>query len=904
MKKTFRTILAGALALLTVSCYDDSALRNDLEDVENALSGLKAEFEAFKTKLNGEVSALQTSYNTLNASFTEYKGLNDQQVLTLNTTLDALKAQVGVDDNSGIRKSVTDVLAALNAYKTEADGKITTAQAALEALEGADSSLKTQLANLSAQLGTKADAQTLAALVETVESITVRSIAEDDKGNIVITLANNQTLTVAKDGNGVVKVVDGEWVVSGPEGDVALGLPITQENLVFGLDYNTNELRYSVDGLSEWNANKEWIGTGIFVSGNTMGAGIISDVWVQEDKGIASVMIDGEFYDFMLMADGASSTLDILSGKAMFAAGQTKTFDIKAVGLADVYVMSKPEGWRASINGVKLSVTAPAEGNAYAEQEGLVLLHGTSEDGLCKVAKLLVTTSAQGLEVEVDVATANAIIRNSTLIEAMGGGIGGIESFADGTVSYQFNEFYWGIIDLDSWETAGAETIIKEWNLFYPGYNSMMFPMGTYGPDHLVDEFNFNIVEYYQMMDNYYEEGMGLVLYAFSADSATGDIFMDSLVYAYYNPVVVKIEQNWASHNEISLSVTTSGADSYIIGYDKAEIVDGKPVCDMQSSFENWRFSPRGSLGLEVADASGRSVMLSGFGSDSDEVSPLLPGTTYFVYAIPMTAGKAKTEYDYETDFEPYVSFFSTNPLVEGGASTVTISQDTVATNYTKVVAKLETSSDAETVYYKFYKCGSEDEWLSMFETDADLVADIVATGNMTIAGGVDVRNDNMQAGQTVYLAAIAVDMDGAYGKLVDIALSTKNYPYDKNIAVSIVEDSIVFDDNGKPTVTYAVSGAESVAVYNSWKAIALSGDNTTTPKRVLTDLITNGVDYYTVLTYPVVDGKVTITYNCQYDSYVRYAVLVGFNADSSKKITGVSPEPYCVDLYQYMPTN
>ena len=94
MKKTFRSILAGALALLAVSCYDDSALRSDIASVKGDLSDLKAQFEEFKNQINGQVTALQTSYTTLNASFTEYKGLNDTQVATLNSALDVLKGKV------------------------------------------------------------------------------------------------------------------------------------------------------------------------------------------------------------------------------------------------------------------------------------------------------------------------------------------------------------------------------------------------------------------------------------------------------------------------------------------------------------------------------------------------------------------------------------------------------------------------------------------------------------------------------------------------------------------------------------------------------------------------------------------------------------------------------------------
>ena len=907
MKKTFRTILAGALALLTVSCYDDSALRDDLEDVEDALSELKAEFEEFKTKLNSEISTLQTSYNTLNASFTEYKGLTDQQVLTLNTALDALKAQVGVDDNSGIRKSVADVLAALNAYKTEADGKITTAEAALKALEGADSSLKTQLENLSAQLGTKADAQTLAALVETVESITVRSIAEDDKGNIVITLANNQTLTVAKDGNGVVKVVDGEWVVSGPEGDVALGLPITQENLVFGLDYNTNELRYSVDGLSEWNANKEWIGTGIFVSGNVMGMGIISDVWVQEDKGIASVTIDGESYDFMLMADGASSTLDILSGKAMFAAGQTKTFDIKAVGLADVYVMSKPEGWRASISGSTLTVTAPVAENVFAEQEGLVLLHGTSEGGECKVAKLAVTTSTEGLEITIDVETGAVVIKNGLTMAAQSSEpeIGPLAEGEDAVAgALQFAPFYLGLVDVSMWEEYEPEMLMEY--MARSAYDQF-FTMGTYADDYKVDVINTSIKALYNKINNPYAdeeeweevpEGSQFVVFAAPMDMTSGyyGADMSGLVYDFYNPLLVSFKENGSIYCDVSLTVNRVGADSYFIGMGEAyEVEDGVFDCGMESSFMMWQMGYSPNLGLEAKDAVNERVMLSEYAAEG-ESSPLKPGTTYYAYAMPVKAGKSLSEYTYENDFLPYVKYFTTAPVTAGGTSTVTIEQDNEATTYTSIVANVS-AEGAEMIYYKVY--ASQEAVDSQFETDEALVADIIANGNFGLASGdVEVRINYLQASQSRYIVAVAVDEEGNYGSLKELSVSTKAYPYDdENIKVAIKE--VVFDaESGKPTVTYTVQGATHLMVLGSFGSPNLATNTSTTAfvNNMLTSVNGTYVKYY-----PVTNGEVTVAYLGTYSSYYKYSVASGFNM-TNNKVTALST-PLVSDLTVYEST-
>ena len=86
MKKTFRSILAGALALLTVSCYDDSALRSAISDLESRVTDLE-------NSLNTEVSTLNSKIDGLEAA---YK-LADQG---LDTRIQALEAAKAANDTA------------------------------------------------------------------------------------------------------------------------------------------------------------------------------------------------------------------------------------------------------------------------------------------------------------------------------------------------------------------------------------------------------------------------------------------------------------------------------------------------------------------------------------------------------------------------------------------------------------------------------------------------------------------------------------------------------------------------------------------------------------------------------------------------------------------------------------
>ncbi len=69
----------------------------------------------------------------------------------------------------------------------------------------------------------------------------------------------------------------------------------------------------------------------------------------------------------------AELAFDFGTGESVlyFAAGESKTLDYTMSG-AETYTITKPDGWRASIEGEGLVITAPAAENVYAETEGVV----------------------------------------------------------------------------------------------------------------------------------------------------------------------------------------------------------------------------------------------------------------------------------------------------------------------------------------------------------------------------------------------------------------------------------------------------------------------------------------------------------------------------------------------------
>lgn len=877
MKKTFRTLLAGALALCAVACYDDSALQEDLAGVKEDLSALQAEFETFKNKLNGEVAALQSTYTALNGSFTEYKGLNDAQVTALNTALNNLKGQLGSDNNSGILGQIATINSLLTANGIDAE-----------------SNLKAALTDLATKLDLKADEATLAALAETVQSITVRSVSETD-GKIVITLANNETLTIDKDGEGVVKVVDDNWVVVGADGtETDLELPVSTPNLQFNVNWRNGELSYTtVENPTE----DDWTFTGISVSGVNEGSSyiVLTDVDIWESDEYIKVRIDGDWYNLPIVAEGGSdagvgATLEILAGKTIVPVGSEKTLELNADGLSDVYVMSKPDGWKAVINGNKLTVTAPVEGNPYAEQEGLVLLHGTTEAGQCVVAKLAVTTSTAGLEIIVDDETGKVTVKNGIVTTASANsGIGGIEPLSlDDEVSgevdatYSFAPFWFGFATSDILAEADGkiENLIKWQQIFQ---SSSFFESGTYSSDYTVDVLETSVQELYQrwFMEEM-PEGTQMVLFATPADldSPTQGPVVDDLVFDWYNPLFVSIKEVSKSYNDVSLSVTRAGADYYYIGFGE---YTANAEDRLYSFFNNWQMG-YGELGTKVYDTTNESVRLSEYCLEDAEWSPLKPSTTYYAFAFPVTAGMSLSDLDFDIDFLPCLKTFTTADLTEGGNGTVTITKNEEGTGYYSIAADLQVSGTAEVLFYHFFDADPSEE------DEATLVSEIIAEGNMAEATGTvsALLNRNLAPGVKRYLAAIAVDSEGNYGEIAIAELSADSFPTDEAIQVTVKSVSI---EGAKATVTYGVTGADRLAVYANYDGTEPQvNSSNASVNSFLSNVLTYATPYYYAYV-DVVDGEAIVEYT-NYSSYYKWAYATGvvFVDGKASKVSSVTP--------------
>ena len=87
MKKTFRSILAGALALLTVSCYDDSALRSAIASLESRVTELENKLNTEVTTLNSKIDGLDAAYKLADAN------LSAELTASVNAAVQTLRSE-------------------------------------------------------------------------------------------------------------------------------------------------------------------------------------------------------------------------------------------------------------------------------------------------------------------------------------------------------------------------------------------------------------------------------------------------------------------------------------------------------------------------------------------------------------------------------------------------------------------------------------------------------------------------------------------------------------------------------------------------------------------------------------------------------------------------------------------
>ena len=831
MKKTFRSILAGALALLAVSCYDDSAIRNALASLESRVAELE-------TKLNVEVGTLNSKFDGLEVAYKLADQNLTASIQSLTSALDALDGTV-----DGLISSKTDILAAI------------------EDLKKADKNLADK------------DTEILASLV----GIGVTNVAKNEAGNVVLTFVDGSTLEVpTKPQEGLVTVVevDGEsyWAVVVNGEKQSLGVKVGHPSLEFEVDPETKELLYSVDGA-------EFEGTGSYVAADQEYlfadfyqdmVGMNYDTWEPIMSDYFVLVFGGVEYQLPVYKVD-ESVVTIKAGKTYFAYGESKTIDVVVSDITSMYVMTKPDGWKAKLNGNKLTITAPSEANVVAEiaeAEGEVLLHCSTKEGKCKVAKLAVSTT-EGFKITVNADGSFTLVNPYATVQVD-------EMWGD--VYGEFNECVIGLATVSEFEKDPATYVneimegaahwediafyVSNWKMNTMDWETGEFAIGgAYQAGvYEVDVINSTVADVY----NYYTygqlpRGSQFIVWAAPVNAQNGATMVDELVFGYYTPLEVVIEPSEeVTFNSVSASLALYGAEKFYVGHVaknlcfnyNTEQYDLAEYLKMYISYLQYGVN---YIGKEFAPGE-YEVEVSELIHEMEEAADLLPDTEYFVFALPIISGKAASEYSFA---DVIYTDCKTSALVAGGD--IAVEFDEIEESYTQIAASM-TATDALMIYYNWYTADEVNEL-----TAEELAADLLANGYIN-ASEYYHANKTVNPGESYVLAALAVDAEGVYGAVAQKTLTGKELVYSTTFVAAAGEP--VFTANGsnwKVTVPVTVEGGEAAKYYYYWNTSVRTEE-----QLQKLPLGSKGYYYY----FSTTTAPADLVYYNYYDAY-QYAVVV-----------------------------
>ena len=126
MKKTLRSILAGALALLTVSCYDDTALRTEMSDLSDRVAAIEATLNAEVGGINDLIARLAAAEGDITSVEGQLAALEGKVAAIKVETKDGVTT-LTLSDNSKVVLSKNGALTIVDGgwATVDADGKVT-----------------------------------------------------------------------------------------------------------------------------------------------------------------------------------------------------------------------------------------------------------------------------------------------------------------------------------------------------------------------------------------------------------------------------------------------------------------------------------------------------------------------------------------------------------------------------------------------------------------------------------------------------------------------------------------------------------------------------------------------------------------------------------------------------------
>ena len=575
----------------------------------------------------------------------------------------------------------------------------------------------------------------LAALTERVAALEKRLAEEVDaltdliEGKVVVT-----EITKDAEGNTIINLSNGEKVTVLAGCDCVPTEPCDCDPLQYRV----------VDGVLEVSADGEnWIAVKVAPEC------VVAEVVVNEDNTVTITLANGEEFTVVkaevIEFDSTRSQLYVLPGET-----KVIPFTINDA-VADVNVMNQPLGWKAEValaeseesednvdpgmgvlaaGGTEfvLSITGPAQefvNAGFAEKEGYISVHFNSENGSCKVGKILVNLA----EVKLNVDNAGNITLENTVAYEQTNYFG--EKF------YDFADFNIGVIPAEIYAQYGDKS-------FTDNFDSNMWEYTVNVTSTKRSTGLGNVLELQQ-----YEEGVTeKEVYNFTVDQLAGAFWptytfeygkeyiifvslesemvnymehpvLKGAVMANYKKTLVDAEYvaDSATWNDASYTLSLAGYQYYVIGwYSEADLNQyiEQGVADSVEALvpmliQNYGLTSAGAV--VSGDFLDQTVTLSSLAESSMTgwAPGVDPGTKYYFFIYPFDAATEMELYTHQVVAENVYLFdtFETAALTEGTFDPG-ITYEVVTMNENSLNVSAFFGEEVVAYYYAYYSSPAE----------------------------------------------------------------------------------------------------------------------------------------------------------------------------------------------------
>lgn len=656
-------------------------------------------------------------------------------------------------------------------------------QASLDDLNSRVENLENALADL------QNDVDAASALL--AEGKIIKSIAANEDGTqYTITYVDSEdeadVITVGTGDPVITMIQEGDvwyWAKIGANGEPEhlLGtdnkvpvVTVIPDQVAPKLDVDENgNLLVSIDNGGSWTE------TGVAIS--DIYTPVFSGVEI-EDGEVTFKLANGDSFTVPMVED---LVCEFLTGKTIFASGETQNLAMNVSGFVK-YDLEAPQGWSATFDGTKITVTAPDyESEWFTDPyvtSGYIKLWLYDNKGNVVFDKLSV--QAGGTQM---------VVLGTELDES-----GKVNVVA--TTPYAYMDFYIGVMKADEFTAEAAAAIANS-----PDTEAVACE----------EDDEYNLVPYSVPFTDFVSDpqvGEPYVIWAIQAqfgESVSPDDVI-TVIYNYGMNVDVKIDN--ISFRDATVSVTPGASTRYFYGITLASDFYPESLVNMIN------------YGMYSATSDAVNATITEL-SSSDQPNvrfDVVPGTTYTIwYVIETDAGSYSVG-------DVVSQEFTLDPVTEGGSAAVTFNPEEIEVTYNSISVPFTRPENTYQLYATYL---SESEFANNYSSDEAAVKEMLLASypfNMDYPATADVYgNATMKPNTKGYVFVVVIDNDGMVGPLVKQEVSTTDVPRDANIGVALAGDvvaastsaSVELDVTGTPTyVVYYLADRQSFDTHWTYK--------------------------------------------------------------------------------------